>query len=37
MAKVNTPLPDCAAATRAVTSSAPNDATTANRVNMVFS
>ena len=37
MANVNTPPPDCAAATRAVTSSAPSDATTANRVNMIFS
>src|SRR5256714_7437835 len=40
IAKLNTEPPDCAAALRAVTSSAPNDATTANlavsrdRVNM---
>jgi hypothetical protein len=44
IAKLNTePLPDCAAESRAGTSSAANDATTANRavsrgsVNMVFS
>src|SRR5437016_7548559 len=43
IAKLNTEPPDCAATLRAVTSSAPNNATTANRpvsrgrVNMGFS
>jgi hypothetical protein len=37
IAKLNAAPPDCAAESRAVTSSAPNDATTANRVNMVVS